>query len=143
MMRKSSIVLLLPVLLCSCVNHKTNAMFEFDSTQVDEETTLTFHLVVTSISKTDFDNANGLNVLEDVVEKNNYYFITFTKIDSGSNIEKLDFYNLQDMYPNTKSQPVTYIDDNENEIGPDSNQFSCTFFIQYNGKIIIFKEKTK
>lgn len=143
MMRKYSVVLLLTILLCSCVNHKTNTMFEFDSTKVDEETALTFHLVVTSINKTDFDNANGLNVLEDVVEKSNYYLITFTKIDSDSNIEKLDFYNLQDMYPSTKSQPVTYIDANENEIGPDSNQFSCTFFIKYNDKIIVFEEKAQ
>ena len=124
-------------------------MFEcFYFTEIDKDD-LFYFLKITKISKEQFAEANGVNVIDDAVYKDTnpkYYSIDFyssKNIDSSERVTNYYFYNLVDKYPNNTAEPIGYFDDNNNCITPrfyssDSNGTYYIFFDEL--EFAFFKE---
>ncbi len=101
------------------------------------ETLSSFSLTVIQISEDEFNDAQGLNVLEDTVKNGNFYSIEFNEI-SGDCSLRYDFYNLKDPYPNDHHyEPAVYIDDNNAELCPFVGEYS----VKYNNFYYQFMRK--
>lgn len=126
------------VSLSSCLTIERRTNFIVPGEFYGENLGVTFYLNINKISKDDFDAANGLNVLEDFANPNNYYSIYLYYVDDDNEIN-LPFENFK--HTNTPMQPVTYIDDHKNYFTPMimnkvelSTQLSDKYFysIDYN-----------
>ena len=139
-----SVSLFLPM-LCSCIfniNRKNDLLFECFLNTFNNGTH--FFLEVKFIKKEEYLLNKGINVVKDVVAKEDkYYLINFYSVDGNDNKLTYDFYNLIDAYPKTKAVPVAYKDDNDNRICPRSSMKVSTssfYSITYNQINYIFKQ---
>lgn len=126
------------VSLSSCLTIERRTNFIVPGEFYGENLGVTFYLNINKISKDNFDAADGLNVLEDFANPNNYYSIYLYYVDDDNEIN-LPFENFK--HTNTPMQPVTYIDDHKNYFTPMvmnkvelSTQLSDKYFysIDYN-----------
>lgn len=118
--------------LSSCLAIEKRTNFIVPGEFYGENLGVTFYLNINKISRDDFDAADGLNVLEDFANPNNYYSIDFYYIDDDDNKINLPFENFK--YTSTSMQPVTYIDDYKNYFTPmimNKNELSTQLFDKY------------
>ncbi len=118
--------------LSSCLAIEKRTNFVVPGEFYGENLGVTFYLNINKISRDDFDAADGLNVLEDFANPNNYYSIDFYYIDDDDNKINLPFENFK--YTSTSMQPVTYIDDYKNYFTPmimNKNELSTQLFDKY------------
>ena len=71
--------------LSSCLAIEKRTNFIVPGEFYGENLGVTFYLNINKISRDDFDAADGLNVLEDFANPNNYYSIDFYYIDDDDN----------------------------------------------------------
>lgn len=120
------------VSLSSCLTIERRTNFIVPGEFYGENLGVTFYLNINKISKDDFDAANGLNVLEDFANLNNYYSINLYCIDDDDNKINLPFENFK--HTSTSMQPVTYIDDYKNYFTPmimNKNELSTQLSDKY------------
>lgn len=118
--------------LSSCLAIEKRTNFVVPGEFYGENLGVTFYLNINKISRDDFDAADGLNVLEDFANPNNYYSIDLYYIDDDDNKINLPFENFK--YTSTSMQPVTYIDDYKNYFTPmimNKNELSTQLFDKY------------
>ena len=141
-MKKISIKLLPALLmvfncicLTSCINRKTNNMFE--GLFVCEKENITYYFKVEEINKKTYELSQGKNVLKDAAQKEKYYKVLLYFVDGETTIT-YDFVQLQDGFPKTKDVRVEYIDVNKNEVSPETELNEYT--IVFNNVVFHFKE---
>lgn len=118
------IVLMIPLSSCFNTNRRINYFIpgcfigynEYNNTQ-------TCYFNVEEITKNSFQEANGVNVIHDLVS-NKFYSLEFYVIDHESNQYTIDFINLKDAYNGAKGTPIAYKDDNQNWITPFAGMVS-------------------
>lgn len=118
--------------LSSCLAIEKRTNFIVPGEFYGENLGVTFYLNINKISKDNFGAADGLNVLEDFANPNNYYSIDLYYIDDDDNKINLPFENFK--YTSTSMQPVTYIDDYKNYFTPmimNKNELSTQLFDKY------------
>ena len=137
---------LFALLTCGCrENRRVDIIFECKYyAQLDN---VKYSLTVERISEKEFNNANGINVVKDVVAKHAFFFISLfsykVENDNIIKIEDFSFLNLRDAYE-SKAIPVSYIDDSNNFFTPrcyykgDENP---SYYILYNEIHLIFERK--
>ena len=130
----------------SRTNRQTNYMFEGFFTTTREDDNLYYFLKVTNITKEQFENAKGTNVINDFLYRESgpkYYLLDFYACSENNpysnRIETYSFFNLDVRSPNVKTEPIGYFDDNNNIVTPKprSNSIS-TYYIEYNEKYFSF-----
>ncbi len=86
-------------------------------------------LQVTEISKTEFDNKNGLNVVKDVCRNQKYYSVALSKKNSSITYS---FVNINGIC--AESYYALYYDDNDNYICPEKsdNADGYSYTIKHN-----------
>lgn len=112
------IVLMIPLSSCFNTNRRINYFIpgcfigynEYNNTQ-------TCYFNVEEITKNSFQEANGVNVIHDLVS-NKFYSLEFYVIDHESNQYTIDFINLKDAYNGAKGTPIAYQDEHQNWIIP-------------------------
>ena len=109
-----SILSMLFLGLSSCfpvVSKRTNYIIAGEFSGVDSyDERISCSLSITSITKEQFEAANGVNVIEDLVKK--VYFkleFSYTLLEKT---ETIDFLNFADAYKGATDIPVSYLDEN-------------------------------
>ena len=112
--RRISILSILFLGLSSCfpiVSKRTNYIIAGEFSGVDGyDERISCSLSITSITKEQFETANGVNVIEDLVKK--AYFkleFSYTLLEKT---ETIDFLNFADAYKGATGIPVCYKDQN-------------------------------
>lgn len=118
------------LILSSCTtNKRTNVIVPglYYSYGIDDENDIDYYLAIEQITKSEYLNANGQNVIKDAIS-NNYYSVNFEK-HSNDDIENVPFTNLKDAYDGAEGTPISYVDDNGYWLIP---------FTSENGKIVSY-----
>lgn len=118
------------LILSSCTtNKRTNVIVPglYYSYSIDDENDIDYYLAIEQITKSEYLNANGQNVIKDAIS-NNYYSVNFEK-HSNDDIENVPFTNLKDAYDGAEGTPISYVDDNGYWLIP---------FTSENGKIVSY-----
>lgn len=118
------------LILSSCTtNKRTNVIVPglYYSYSIDDENDIDYYLAIEQITKSEYLNANGQNVIKDAIS-NNYYSVNFEK-HSNDDIENVPFTNLKDAYYGAEGTPISYVDDNGYWLIP---------FTSENGKIVSY-----
>lgn len=108
-----SVLAIFVLILSSCTtNKRTNVIVPglYYSYGIDDENDIDYYLAIEQITKSEYLNANGQNVIKDAIS-NNYYSVNFEK-HSNDDIENVPFTNLKDAYDGAEGTPVSYVDDN-------------------------------
>ncbi len=109
----SSVLFVASLCLLSCDggNKRKNAFVAgiFEGV-IEEDESISTHLVVTEIDENDYSSANGMNVVQDLWNLK-YYSLEFHAIDDGGIRTNYDFVNLRDIHPKVKAQPIYYTGD--------------------------------
>lgn len=105
--------------LSSCgANHRTNYIIPGNYSGYNAyDKTMTCTLSVTSIDKSEYQEAKGINVIKDLV-KTGYYKLDFYIFYAEEEYKQFDFINLKDAYKGSKGTPIKYIDDNKTVLSP-------------------------
>ncbi len=110
--------LIMSLLLVSCINRRTNYFIPgfFTGPNVRDDTQLCY-LNVEEITEDVFQDANGINVIHDLVA-DKFYSLEFYIITSESEKITVDFINFKDAYDGATGTPISYKDDNHSWIRP-------------------------
>ena len=112
------IVLMIPLSSCFNTNRRINYFISgFFIGYNENNNTQTCYFNVEEITKNSFQEANGVNVIHDLVS-NKFYSLEFYVIDHESNQYTIDFINLKDAYNGAKGTPIAYQDEHQNWIIP-------------------------
>ncbi len=117
-MRKSfifSVIFLEMICLSSCVSiHRRNYFVEGEFFGVNEyNKEEKFYFTVLEISKNEYENAQGINVVNDIYKKKYYSLKLYYVVNQSDEKNYITFLNLKDY-----GSPITYKDDNHNIIRP-------------------------
>jgi hypothetical protein len=136
---KINLIIILILCLISCSSKRTNIIIAGHYKGNDfQNNSITCDLYIKQISKIEYSNQNGINVIKDSINEK-YYSILFTinNIESGS--QQISFYNFKDAYNNANSTPISYVDDNDCWLTPfttNNNQImplnECYYSISFN-----------
>ena len=131
--------IVMSTLLVSCINRKNQFFTEGIFTGIYDD--ISYYLEINRITDEEYMNAKGINVVEDVVltNKDNKFKIKLYYYEDNQILE-IDFKNLRDDNPNSKAQPINYVDDNSWNIAPlDRDNHQYIYVVSYYDKIIYFK----
>lgn len=107
--------------LTSCVfgnGHRTNNIVPGYYVGVDQnDDNKQASLTISPITKNEYDEANGTNIIKDLV-KTGYYKLEFYIRKDGKEPELLKFTNFVDEFNGAKDRPISYIDDNGVVLSP-------------------------
>lgn len=121
-------LLILPLLLLSsCIHYgtlRTNYIEAGVYIGPDLTNTYACTLVVTSITKAEYNEADGVNVVRDVV-KDGYYRLSFSAVSESETIT-YDFLSLEDPYNGAPKTFAAYRDINHSWFEPYDPNFSSS-----------------
>lgn len=109
--------------LCNCfsctkISHRNNYFLEglFSGVNMKNEDMMCY-LKVDEISQDEYEAANGINVVNDLVKFKYYSLDFYTTINDEEEVH-YGFVNLRDWYNGATGTPIKYVDDNGSNIYP-------------------------
>ena len=106
--------------LTSCMNWRTDIIIEGYYSGIDENhDSVPCDLYIKPISKNEYINGKGRNVIKDAIN-GNYFSLEFFIHFSEEDVVQFDFLNLRDAFDGATGTRISYVDDNRTWFTPQT-----------------------